>query len=321
MPAGSPFYDLPRLLRLRALLRDADPSRQPRAIQITGAADQKPARLALLPGSFNPPTNAHFALADLAQQSGRIDQLWYVLASRTVDKERVEGATLADRLICLTELARRRAGQGVLLVNRGLYVDQAELVRQAMPYLEDLWFVVGFDKIVQIFDHRYYRDRDAALDRLFSLASFLVSPRAPARPEDLDAFLDRQENRRYRAGVTTLGLSARYQRLSSTRVRTAALQGQISTDVPPIVRRFIDETGAYEMAERDANGCRSDRYGVREELIELVERGQLPQMEARTFHGAVEQLAGLDAEAQRRRTQLARGDVVGALGTETEQIR
>ena len=321
MPAGSPFYDLPRLLRIRSLLSDADPSRPPCAIQIAGAADQRPARLALLPGSFNPPTNAHVALADLAQHSGRIDQLWYLLASRTVDKERVEGATLADRLICLTELVRRRARQGVVLVNRGLYVDQAELVRQAMPYLEDLWFVVGFDKIVQIFDRRYYRDRDVALDRLFSLASFLVSPRAPARPEDLDAFLDRPENRRYRGGVTTLGLSPRYQRLSSTRVRTAALQGQISAEVPPIVTRFIAETGAYEMPARDANGCRSDRYGVREDLVELAERGQLPQLEVSAFHRAVEQLAGLGAEAQRRRTELARGDVAGALGTKTEQIR
>ena len=38
--------------------------------------------------------------------------------------------------------------------------------------------IYGYDKVVQIFDPRYYDDRDAALDRLFALSSLLVAPRA-----------------------------------------------------------------------------------------------------------------------------------------------
>ncbi|MGH2461693.1 MAG: hypothetical protein ACRDIY_22805 [Chloroflexota bacterium] len=323
MPTGLPFHDVARLVRLRALLKDADPARSPRAIRIAGPADQKPARLALLPGSFNPLTNAHLALASLATGSGRVDQAWYVLASRTVDKERVEGASLADRLVCLSEAVRRRSRQGVLLVNRGLYVDQAELVREAMPFVDDLWLVVGYDKIVQIFDRRYYRDREAALGRLFARASFLVSSRAPASPGDLEAFLDQPENRDYRAKVVELGLAPRYQRMSSTRVRRGALEGQPSTDVPPVVQRFIEETGAYATPIEEASGRRRDRYGVRERLVDLAEGGQLPRMSEVEFQRAVERLVGSDGE--RRRAALDRGDLTRALtpvhaGAETEQL-
>ncbi len=320
MVQESPFSDLSRQLRLRATLGEAEPSLEPRAIRIDSADHGRPTRLALLPGSFNPLTQAHAALADLALKSGRVDQVWYLLATRTVDKERIEGASLADRLVCLTEYTRKRPRQGVLLVNRGLYVDQAELVRREMPFLDELWFVVGFDKIIQIFDPRYYRDRNAALDRLFALASFLVSPREPAGPDDLDAFLDEPENRRYRTGIVKLGLSRRYQRLSSTRVREAARQGQPSDEVPGIVRRFIEETGAYAEPILNDEGRRSDRYALREELIDLAERGQLPEMSATEFRHAIEQLVGEDASARRRRAALHRGDVEVALGATTEQI-
>ena len=106
----------------------------------------------------------------------------FAVATRTIDKERAEGALLEDRLLVLKLEARARRDWAVALVNRGLYVDQAELFRGALPGLRDLTFLVGFDKIVQIFDPRYYDDREAALGRLFGLASFAVAPRAGSGP-------------------------------------------------------------------------------------------------------------------------------------------
>src|SRR5579884_632523 len=115
MPAGSPFFDLPRILRLRKALRDVDPSLPPKAIEVARLSGDTTRRLALLPGSFNPLTDAHVALADLALESGRVDAVAYLLASRTIDKERVEGAALFDRLICLGEYVKEHPRQGVLL--------------------------------------------------------------------------------------------------------------------------------------------------------------------------------------------------------------
>jgi nicotinamide-nucleotide adenylyltransferase len=319
MAAGSPFFDLPRILRLRAILGEVDPSGPPSAREIAKFDKDRPCRLALLPGSFNPPTDAHIALADLALASGRVDALSYVLASRTVNKERIEGASLADRLICLSELVEARPRQGVLLVNRGLYVDQAELVRQMMPDLDELWFVVGYDKIVQIFDPRYYQDRDAALDRLFGLASFLVSTRAPARPQDLDDFLARPENRSHAAKVVRLDLPPRYQVLSSTQAREATRHGEASpTFVPPIVIRFIHDTGAYEQPVIAPDGEKIDRYAIREGLVEAVERGQLAVIPNETFRIVVDRLSAADADGRRRREALRRGDVSAAVGMELE---
>jgi nicotinamide-nucleotide adenylyltransferase len=184
-------------------------------------------RVGLLPGSFNPPTNAHVALAAAGRASG-LDCVYYVLADRTVDKERVTGIPLADRLALLSEL-----GEGVASVPRGLYVDMAEAMRDALPDAE-LVFLVGHDKIVQVFDPRYYQDRDAALEELFSLASFLVAPRGDDDEDDLSELLARPENCRFTDRVAALPLDARYRDASSTRVR----QGQ-SGDVPPVVAAYL----------------------------------------------------------------------------------
>lgn len=321
MPVGSPFFDLPRILRLREVLRDVDPSLPPRASEVAGIDRGALRRLALLPGSFNPLTDAHVALADLALESGHVDAVAYLLASRTVDKERVEGASLADRLICLIAYAETHARQGVLLVNRGLYVDQAEIARQTFPNLDELWFVVGYDKIVQIFDPRYYQDRDEALDRLFARASFLVSTRAPARPRDLDDFLSRPENRRYAGQVLRLDLPVAYQRLSSTRVRDAALHGRIAaTSVPAIVVRFMRDTGAYQTPERAPDGEEIDRYAIREAVVEAVERGNLPMLSSASFETLVERLARPDAEGHVLREALRRGDASAVVQMGLEQI-
>lgn len=321
MAASSPFFDLPRILRLRAILRELDPLMPPRVREIVGAEGVVPRRLAVLPGSFNPLTDAHVALAEIARTSGRVDAVAYLLASRTVDKERVEGASLADRLICLGEQARTRPREGVLLVNRGLYVDLADLIRRAMPEVEQLWFVVGYDKIVQIFDPRYYADRNEALDRLFALASLLVAARAPAGSRDLDEFLARPENRGYAEHVARLDLPEHYQALSSTRAREVAGHGQVPADVPPIVARFVRETGAYEPPVREAGGEEIDRYGLREALVDAVERGDLPVLGPAAFQDLLERVTRRGADGRRRRDALRRGDVVAATAENLEQFR
>jgi len=319
MAATSPFYDLERLLALRSVIRDLNPLRPPSLRQISSPSVSPLRRLALLPGSFNPLTDAHVAMADAALSSGRIDALDYLIATRTTDKERVERASLADRLICLDEYVQGKPSEGVVLVNRGLYVHQAEIAWAAMPSLQELWFVVGFDKIVQIFDPRYYSDRDAALDRLFALASFLVAPRDAAGVDALAEFLARPENRRYATKVRPFDLPVVYRRLSSTHVRDEARHGEVpTTEVPPIVVEFVRETGAYDPALPGPGGDEIDRYGLRELLIAAVEQGQLPVLPPTEFRRAVERLCEPGPEGRRRREELRRGNVAAATQDDRE---
>jgi nicotinic acid mononucleotide adenylyltransferase len=258
-----------RLIRLRRLVRDLSPDAPPRAVFLTGDEQAQPRRLGLLPGSFNPPTEAHLALARSALATGSLDRLDFLLASRTVNKERVEGTTLADRLLLLELVAEPSPQLGVVFVNRGLYVEQAELIHAALPDLAELWFVVGFDKIVQIFDPRYYQDRDAALDRLFVLARFMVAPRGEADVGDLASLLDRPENRRYQGRISSLPLAPAYRHMSSSRVRAHVLDAL--NDAPPVVRRFVRSTGAYGGLGPSESARQIERYRQRECLLEEAE--------------------------------------------------
>ncbi len=76
-------------------------------------------------------------------------------AISTVAKEQVERAAWADRLAQLATLSRASVHpSGVALFNKGLYLDQARALRTMVHPESELVIVVGFDKIVQIFDER-----------------------------------------------------------------------------------------------------------------------------------------------------------------------
>jgi nicotinic acid mononucleotide adenylyltransferase len=270
-------------------------------------------RLALLPGSFNPPTRAHEALAEAAWRSGRVDAVYYLLATRTVNKERIEGASLPDRLICLETIARAGERVGVGLINRGLYVDQAATARAAMPDLDELWFVVGFDKIVQIFDPRYYADLHRALVQLFDRARFLVAPRADSGPEDLFELLDRPEHRQFAERVVPLDLPPAYRDDASSRVRASLAQEEapderVFAEVPPIVAELVRVTGAYVRPRHLPDGEEVDRYAWRDRAIDLVEAGVVPVLDPARFAALVDLLTAPDARGRQAREAAGRDD-------------
>jgi nicotinamide-nucleotide adenylyltransferase len=227
---------------LNALVDQLDPDGPVAALLLMPPSEAgRDGRTGLLPGSFNPPTEAHLALAEAGRDSG-LDAIVYVLSKRTVDKERVTGIPLADRLELLSRLAEPH-GDGVAFVNRGLYVDQAAALRQVLPRARELVFLVGFDKIVQIFDPRYYDDRDVALSELFERASFLVAPRGESDERDLHALLEEPRNRAFRERVRGIALSPEHRHSSSTRVR----QGE-AHDVPPLVADYLVRHAPYGSA-------------------------------------------------------------------------
>ena len=140
----------------------------------------------------------------------------------------------------------RRPRQGVAVANRGLYVEEAEALTPLLPSGAELWFVVGFDKIVQVLDRRYYADPGAALARLFALAGFLVAPRAGAGAGELRALLARPENRPYADRVRHLPLAPAYRDDSATAARDLLAAGRDPGHLlPPAARAFVAATGCY----------------------------------------------------------------------------
>ena len=208
-------------LRARAL----ELCEQPAATPIAGGRALATARVVgLFAGSFNPLTRAHVALAEAARAAGQIDVIAWTLAVETVNKERVERATLPDRLAQLEAFRDGRAGNSdaIVVANCGLYVDQARALHALMAPKARLAIVVGYDKVVQIFDPRYYADRDAALGALFAEADLLVAPRAGQGQRDLEALLARPENAPFSGVVHPMSLAPEYAAESSSQVRTLA---------------------------------------------------------------------------------------------------
>jgi len=207
--------------------------------------------IGIMAGSFDPLTNAHLALARAARDLGGCDALYLALSRHTVDKETRVRPTDAERAVLLCQVARREPGLGVLAFNRGLYADQAVAARALFPDAA-IHFVVGFDKARQIFDPRYYADRDAALRQLFAHVTLLVAPREDEGADALAALLAPPENAPFREHVRALPLDPAWADDSATRVRAAARASDtvtLAVLVPPETQAWITALRAYGVGE------------------------------------------------------------------------
>jgi len=123
---------------------------------------------------------------------------------------------------------------------------------------------VGFDKIVQILDPRYYTEREAALRELFGLAQLLVTPRGNDGEQELAELLAQPENRPFARSIHPLSLEARYRYISSTQAR----QGEQANIIPPQARDFIWRTHPYA-TPLDA-GSEIDLYAERTQALQRL---------------------------------------------------
>ena len=253
-----------RLKGVQALLDQLQPEAEPRVFVVPGGP-QPYGSVIVFPGSFNPPTTAHIALLKQAREFARTHEsmtLYAAFSKRTVDKETVERPLLLDRIVLLDDILHKRLPHaGILLFNRGLYVEQAEAIHRSFPHVKSILFLLGFDKIVQILDPHYYQDREAALSELFKQAELLVAPRGNAGEKELAELLNQPQNQRFAHFIHTLPFNATYRNVSSTSVRQGA-SGSAS-EVPQEVRLFMRKTRAYAPPLEKRDGTKIDYYGLR----------------------------------------------------------
>jgi len=260
-----------RFKRIQALLDQLHPDNPPQALIVPGSPEPCD-NIIVFPGSFNPPTKAHIALLKQARQYTRQHaptHLYVAISKHIVDKEKVERALLLDRIMLLETVLHHHLRQtGIMLFNRGLYVEQAEAVQRSFPKVKKLFFLIGYDKIVQILDPRYYDDRDTALKELFSLAEVLVVPRAGFGPKELEELLHKPENEPFTRYIHPLPFSTTYRNMSSSRIREHP--DEYMHDLPPEVRRFMLYTRAYAPPLHLTNGTEMDYYGERMKVLESL---------------------------------------------------
>ena len=263
----SVIYDLKQLFALHETVATLDLTSPPTARLVSQQSAPSPGRVGLLCGSFNPLTFAHTTLAEKASEAFDLDCVFFTLAKVTIDKEQVSGMSLEDRLLVLSLYAEQHAKLGISLVNRGLYFEQAQAFHSLFGNQTDLSFLIGMDKLLQIFDPRYYTNRDAALRQLFSLASLIVANRGNMDEKSFSQLLDRQENQPFRPHVRFFTLTENITDLSATQVRqNLAAEQPISAYVPPEVEEFINETRVYR-PPLQYGAEQIDAYAVRQALL------------------------------------------------------
>lgn len=135
-------------------------------------------RVGCYPGSFNPPTVAHLAVAEAAVARAGLDRVDLVLSRDALGKEDVVAPTVDERRAVLAAVAATRPWLDVAITDARLIVDVAAGYDAV---------IMGADKWAQVLDPEWYGGsvaaRDAALARL---PRVLVAPRAGQRPPGVE---------------------------------------------------------------------------------------------------------------------------------------
>jgi hypothetical protein len=152
-------------------------------------------RIGAYPGTFDPPTVAHLAVAEAAHHQARLDRVELVVSEVGLGKEHARVRPATERAATLSEVATTRSWLSVRLTAGQLIADIAAGYDA---------LIVGADKWAQVNDPAWYGSveaRDAALERL---PEVFVAPRPPFPLPD---------------NVTVLQLDDAYHQVSSTSVR------------------------------------------------------------------------------------------------------
>jgi nicotinic acid mononucleotide adenylyltransferase len=294
-------FDLSAIFELRAQWESLDPEGDP---AISPVGDPGRVRsVALLPGSFNPPTAAHVLLAERALREG-FDRVLLTLARHTVGKQ-PGGLIPEDRLLAMKALGK--GGVGVAASSHGLYADQAEAAHRLYPEAE-ITFLVGSDKVEQIFDPSWYPEREEALNRLFTHASLVVAPRSD-QGEILKAALEAPDNRRWADRVSVLRLHPAVSDLSSTRVRGLLRAGADPAGlVPSAVADLLGKMRAFALPMRIGDE-EIDAYALRAHIIQMLWASGEPNARDADLHGLLSIALSSTTDGARMRARLANGDM------------
>jgi Cytidylyltransferase-like len=147
------------------------------------------------PGSFNPPTVAHLAVAEAARCQAGLDRVDLVLSVAPLGKSPRAGPPVDRRRAVLEAVASSRPWLGVAVTEARLIADIAARYDVV---------VLGADKWAQVLDPAWYGGSTEARDEaLARLPRVLVAPRAGDHP----------------AGVELLDVAAHLHEVSASAVR------------------------------------------------------------------------------------------------------
>jgi hypothetical protein len=185
-------------------------------------------RVGAYPGTFNPPTVAHLAIAEAAWRQGHLDRVELVVSTEPLGKSDgpLAGPVLSDRVSVLEAIVASRPWLSVRTTHLRLIADLAAGYDAV---------VLGADKWLQVLDINWYEGSPAARDAALAvLPRLLLAPRAS---HDVAGSLP--------ADAIVLRLDEVHAPVSSTAVR-AGRRGWMA----PEAAAFDDATGAWSDPDR-----------------------------------------------------------------------
>jgi hypothetical protein len=128
-------------------------------------------RIGVYPGTFNPPTIAHVAIAAAAREQRSLDRVVLALSRSPIDKEHVDRPLFEHRVAVVRAECDRHRWLDIEITDARLLVDIAE----GYDVL-----IMGADKWAQVNDPTYYDDDPAARDAaVAALPTLAIAPRPP----------------------------------------------------------------------------------------------------------------------------------------------
>lgn len=203
-------------------------------------------RLGVLSSAFNPLTAAHVRMAEQAMREYRLAEAMLELSRVNVDK-RVFGASLSERLWMLKRFAEGRPRFSVAMCSHARFIDKAKAILTSYPEDTELYFIVGYDTLVRVFDPKYYGNLEAELGKLFEQSEFIAANRGEHSLADVEEFLEQPVCRPFADKIHLIELDAFHAGLSSTQVRKRVEQGEsIAGLVPDEIVGLISLTALAE---------------------------------------------------------------------------
>ena len=190
-------------------------------------------RLGVLPGAFNPPTNAHLALAEAARTQHRLDQVVFLLP-RVFPHKQFAGASFEDRLALLEGALGGSPGLAIASSGGGLFIEIARSFRRACASSAALFLLCGRDAAARIAEWDY-GDGPSFAGQLEEFQLLVASRQgAYSAPEE------------FRGRIHPVDLPASFDQVSSSTLRQAIAAGRPWKQlVPEAVAAGIVTRGLY----------------------------------------------------------------------------
>jgi hypothetical protein len=193
------------------------------------------AGIGVYPGSFNPPTIAHLAIARAARDRAQLSRVDLAVSRVALGKSEPDHPTFDDRVAILTAVVDARPRLGLVIVETQLIAEIA-LGYDAV--------ILGADKWAQVIDPVWYGDSETARDAAVAgLPRVLVAPRAPLFPLGGPS-------------LEVLEVMDDHAAVSSTGARSGRREW-----MAPEAAAFDAETGAWTDPERYARTLTGKRVG------------------------------------------------------------